>query len=68
MSSEMTYVGYHLKMSPHGIQFFDNEAKITLKTLARHDFEQGDTFTLHEDASGKVCLKKDIDKCRMPSS
>ena len=64
-----TYVGYKLAMSPYGIQFSDDEDKLTMEKLAQsHDFEQGDTFVLYEDTTGKVCLRKDRDKCRMPSS
>lgn len=68
MSFEITYVGYHLKMNPYGIQFSDNEDRITMETLSRHDFEHGDTFTLYTDTEGKVLLKKDRDKWRNRSS
>ena len=56
---KMTYAGYKLSMSPYGIQFSDNEDKITMKKLEEnHMFEQGDKFILYEDTEGKVCLKK----------
>lgn len=46
-------------MSPYGIQFSDNEDKITMKKLEEnHMFEHGDKFILYEDTEGKVCLKK----------
>jgi hypothetical protein len=64
----VTYVGYKLAMSPYGIQFSDKEDKLTMEKLEQHDFKQGDTFTLYEDTTGRVCLKKDRDKCRMPLS
>ena len=55
----VTYVGYKLAMSPYGIQFSDDEDKLTMETLEKHDFEQGDKFVLYQDTEGKVCLKKD---------
>lgn len=56
---KMTYVGYKLSMSPYGIQFSDDEDKITMEKLEEnHMFEQGDKFILYEDTEGKVCLKK----------
>jgi hypothetical protein len=56
---KMTYVGYKLSMSPYGIQFSDDEDKITMEKLEEnHMFEQGDKFILYEDTDGKVCLKK----------
>lgn len=56
---KMTYAGYKLSMSPYGIQFSDNEDKITMKKLEEnHMFEHGDKFILYEDTEGKVCLKK----------
>jgi hypothetical protein len=58
---KITYVGYQLAMSPYGIQFSDNEDKLTMEKLSKHDFEQGDVFVLYEDTEGKVCLKKDRD-------
>ena len=42
----VTYVGYKLAMSPYGIQFSDDEDKLTMETLEKHDFEQGDKFVL----------------------
>ncbi len=61
----VTYVGYQLIMSPYGIQFSDNEDKLTMEQLEeRHDFEQGDTFVLYTDTEVKLCLKKDRDKKR----
>ena len=59
-----TYVGYKLAMSPYGIQFSDNEDKLTMEKLSKHDFQQGDVFVLYEDTEGKVCLKKDRDHAR----
>tara|TARA_R100001163_G_scaffold36235_1_gene27788 strand:- start:375 stop:569 length:195 start_codon:yes stop_codon:yes gene_type:complete len=59
-----TYVGYKLSMSPYGIQFSDDDDKLTMEKLSKHDFEQGDTFTLYQDTEGKVCLKKDRDHAR----
>ena len=56
-----TYVGYKLAMSPYGIQFSDEEDKLTMEKLEFHDFKQGDKFVLYEDTEGKVCLKKDRD-------
>ena len=56
-----TYVGYKLAMSPYGIQFSDDEDKLTIEKLAEHDFEQGDKFVLYQDTEGKVALKKDRD-------
>ena len=65
----MTYVGYSLAMNPYAIQFADEEDRITMKEVEeRHDFKHGDVFVLYEDTSGKVCLKKDRDRCRMPLS
>jgi hypothetical protein len=52
-------------MSPYGIQFSDDDDKLTMEDLKKHDFEQGDTFVLYTDTEGKLCLKKDRDKCRM---
>ena len=60
----ITYVGYQLAMSPYGIQFSDNENKLTMEKLSEHDFQQGDVFVLYEDTEGKVCLKKDRDNAR----
>jgi hypothetical protein len=60
----VTYVGYKLAMSPYGIQFSDDEDKLTMEKLSEHDFEQGDKFILYEDTQGKVCLKKDRDHAR----
>ena len=51
----VTYVGYKLAMSPYGIQFSDDEDKLTMETLEKHDFEQGDKFVLYQDTEGKVC-------------
>jgi hypothetical protein len=51
-------------MSPYGIQFSDDEDKLTMEKLSEHDFEQGDKFILYEDTQGKVCLKKDRDHAR----
>ena len=56
-----TYVGYKLSMSPYGIQFSDDDDKLTIEKLSEHDFEQGDKFILYKDTEGKVCLKKDRD-------
>ena len=61
----VTYVDYKLLMSPYGIQFSDDDDKLTMEDLKKHDFEQGDTFVLYTDTEGKLCLKKDRDKCRM---
>lgn len=63
----VTYVGYKLSMSPYGIQFSDDDDKLTMETLEKHDFEQGDRFVLYTDTEGKICLKKERDRCRMPS-
>ena len=60
----ITYVGYQLAMSPYGIQFSDNEDKLTMEKLSKHDFQQGDVFVLYEDTEGNVCLKKDRDHAR----
>jgi hypothetical protein len=61
--NRMTYVGYKLSMSPYGIQFSDDEDKITMEKLNElHDFEHGDIFVLYTDTEGKVCLKKDRDR------
>ena len=38
----VTYVGYKLAMSPYGIQFSDDEDKMTMSKLSEHDIEQGD--------------------------
>ena len=63
--STMTYVGYKLAMSPYGIQFSDDDDKLTMEKLSeQHDFEHGDTFMLYTDTQGKVCLRKDRDKKR----
>ena len=48
-------------MSPYGIQFSDDDDKLTMEKLSEHDFEQGDKFILYKDTEGKVCLKKDRD-------
>ena len=57
---EMTYIGYKLTMSPYGIQFSDEDDKLTLDRLnEHHDFQSGDIFVLYTDTQGKVCLKKD---------
>jgi len=61
---KVTYIGYKLAMSPYGIQFSDDEDKLTMKKLSEHDFEQGDRFVLYQDTQGKVCLKKDRDHAR----
>lgn len=61
-------MGYKLAMSPYGIQFSDEEDKLTMDKLEEHDFKQGDTFVLYTDTSGKVCLKKNRDKCQMSLS
>ena len=55
---EIMYVDYKIKMNPYGIQFCDNEDKLTMEQLERHDFQQGDKFVLYKDTEGKVCLKK----------
>ena len=55
---EIMYVDYKIKMNPYGIQFCDNEDKLTMEQLGRHDFQQGDKFILYKDTEGKVCLKK----------
>ena len=55
---EITYVDYKIKMNPYGIQFCDNEDKLTMEQLSRHDFNQGDKFMLYTDTEGKVLLKK----------
>ena len=57
----VTYVGYKLAMSPYGIQFSDDEDKLTMETLEKHDFEQGDKLVLYQDTEGKVCIQKDRD-------
>ena len=56
---EIMYVDYKIKMNPYGIQFCDDDDKLTMEQLTRHDFNQGDKFVLYEDTEGKVCLKKD---------
>jgi len=56
---EIMYIDFKLKMNPYGIQFCDDDDKLTMEQLARHDFNQGDKFVLYEDTEGKVCLKKD---------
>ena len=55
---ECMYVDYKVKMNPYGIQFCDDEDKLTMEQLNRHDFESGDKFVLYEDTEGKVLLKK----------
>jgi len=58
---EIMYVDYKLKMNPYGIQFCDNEDKLTMEQLERHGFSSGDKFVLYTDTEGKICLKKDRD-------
>ena len=61
--SRISYIGYKLDMSPYGIQFSDDEDRLTLEKLNElHDFEHGDTFVLYTDTEGKVCLKKERHK------
>ena len=55
---ECMYVDYKVKMNPYGIQFCDDEDKLTMEQLSRHDFETGDKFVLYEDTEGTVLLKK----------
>ena len=55
----MEYVGYKIKMSPYGVQFSDNEDKITMDRLSHHHgFESGDKFVLYTDTEGKITFKK----------
>ena len=55
---ECMYVDYNVKMNPYGIQFCDDDDKLTMEQLNRHDFETGDKFVLYEDTEGKILLKK----------
>ena len=57
---EVNYVGYKLKMSAYGIQFADDDDdKLTMEQLERHDFKQGDRFILYTDTNGLLTLKKE---------